>query len=739
MTRGDGAPAPETSTGDRESAAAPPPIGISLSVFLAALAALRLWLHATQTTSLVYLDVDDLLYLRQARALIDGQWLGPYDATTLVKSPGYALFLAAAHHLGAGRVVAEGLLSLLAAYVTASAFVRLRASRLLAGAAAACVTLAPGSLQGCADHAVREGIYGSQTILALALAARLLAPDAVARRFAGSCALGIVIGWLWLTREEGLWILPALGLLAAGLLRIELRRSAWRRSLGVVAFLLVPPAVLPLAMWRAVEWKNEVHYGVPIVCELRDPDYEAAVRAIGRVVDARPGERDALDPELYVKLFEVSPLMRELRAELDGATHRAPFMVDGNGQRTFNFFCWALRTAASRAGWHTSLPNAKAAYRQLAREIEAAAASGSIAAGEAPGSVTPRARRSGLGAAWRAFVAGCAETWRIELPGVPRQAAFPTNELRANDAAWCRRVLRESERAPQSGHVVRQRVIIDIAAAHRLVMPWMACAGALMLGLRVFLMRRHPPGALLFLALAAAICLVVRVALVAILEVYWFPVAWQYFLPFYALLPLGVLALAADLVGIARSRRIATVATGRAPWWRRVLGPAAALAAILALAVGLGMSWRRSLRDILQELPPSAVERIDFGAWRTAVLLLGWSPVVVDGEERLAARSKDLQVQILIENFRQPAPQDLELELEWDGATVGAFVQIAWDGEPAGRDLLRVAGDGVQRYRVPARARNVRYVGLYGGAGTTLRLIACRPVPALEQTVERVR
>src|ERR1044072_4763900 len=37
---------------------------------------------------------DDGHFMQQAKKILDGQWLGPYDQLTLIKGPGYPIFLA---------------------------------------------------------------------------------------------------------------------------------------------------------------------------------------------------------------------------------------------------------------------------------------------------------------------------------------------------------------------------------------------------------------------------------------------------------------------------------------------------------------------------------------------------------------------------------------------------------------------------------------------------------------------
>jgi hypothetical protein len=63
------------------------------------------------------LSHDDLLFLRLARSILDGEWLGPYEQLTLVKGPFLPLFLAASAKLGLPFLLSQEVLYLLGSAV----------------------------------------------------------------------------------------------------------------------------------------------------------------------------------------------------------------------------------------------------------------------------------------------------------------------------------------------------------------------------------------------------------------------------------------------------------------------------------------------------------------------------------------------------------------------------------------------------------------------------------------------
>src|SRR5713101_7956630 len=76
-------------------------------VAIGALVLLRLWLGSRLHVTPKVAPHDDLLFLDQAKALLDGQWLGKLDALTLIKGPFYPLFIAATQVAGIRLIAAE--------------------------------------------------------------------------------------------------------------------------------------------------------------------------------------------------------------------------------------------------------------------------------------------------------------------------------------------------------------------------------------------------------------------------------------------------------------------------------------------------------------------------------------------------------------------------------------------------------------------------------------------------------
>ena len=103
----------------------------------------RFWLVDSMDLIATRTPHDDYLFIKLAKNILSGQWLGPYDHYTLIKGPGFPLFLAVVHHLGLPLLFAQQLLYSLFSVLVVVALRPLVTGRLLLLAVFALVLLNP--------------------------------------------------------------------------------------------------------------------------------------------------------------------------------------------------------------------------------------------------------------------------------------------------------------------------------------------------------------------------------------------------------------------------------------------------------------------------------------------------------------------------------------------------------------------------------------------------------------------
>jgi hypothetical protein len=120
-------------------------------------------------------EYDDQLFARQAAAILNREWLGPYDHLTLAKGPGYPLFIALSHRLHLRLPIAEALLWCTACGITLVAIISFGFSRPACYAAFLFLLFDPISYAAVFDRLIRERFAMTLTLVVLAGGIGLLA------------------------------------------------------------------------------------------------------------------------------------------------------------------------------------------------------------------------------------------------------------------------------------------------------------------------------------------------------------------------------------------------------------------------------------------------------------------------------------------------------------------------------------------------------------------------------------
>lgn len=368
----------------------------------------KLWFVNSQSLTAVGGAVyDDRLFLDLAGHLLKGDWLGPYDHKTLVKGPFYPLWIALVFKLGIPLLLAQHLLYVVACYVFIAAIRPLVKNRLILLSGFIILLFNPMSFTSVVmTQVLREGIYPALTVMVISFAAGLLIRHGGSPKdlILWAVGLGISLTAFWLTREEGVWIMPSLFVMAGWAVFMELRCRP-------VDFRKVVPYVLPFVIWLAaigsVAGINKVNYGIFATTEFKMPAFLKAYGALSRVkhADWKPAIPVPLD--VRNRIYEASPAFSELKSFMEGEGGRiwrswidsfrelyrndtgiAKKMMtylekDPSGvwlDVFFNYksdilggwFMWAFREAVAASGYHSYGGTAATYYERLAKEVNLA-------------------------------------------------------------------------------------------------------------------------------------------------------------------------------------------------------------------------------------------------------------------------------------------------------------------------------------------------------------------------------
>lgn len=347
---------------------------------LLCIVAIKIWL--VQGFDLTANDYfyDDRLYLDLSNSILKGRWLGPYFDRTLIKGPGYPLWIASSFCLGIPLLLGQQLFysfsCLFAAYIF-KPFVRWKIVLIIIFTI---LLFDPRSYSPRLLQVSREGIYSSLSILSLACSFGLIIyrKASLSTLLLWSTGLGIILFLFWITREEGIWVIPSLLLLTTYclyLIWLDTPPDLWKR----ISITLLPYLILGLSL-LSLSAINYYYYNIFCVVEFKTSSLKNAYGALTRVEHEEWNRYIHVPREVREKIYPVSPAFKELRPYLEGqigqswASWSTSILGKENtkGDIGGGWFMWALRQSISAAGYYKDGPTAMHFYDTIGKEINAA-------------------------------------------------------------------------------------------------------------------------------------------------------------------------------------------------------------------------------------------------------------------------------------------------------------------------------------------------------------------------------
>jgi hypothetical protein len=191
-----------------------------------------------------------------------------------------------------------------------------------------------------------------------------------------------MLGWAWLTREEGLWFAPGLAVLllwAAVLARRELPKL--RALVARILVIGIAFGSVNLAFMAT----NQTVYGSFVGVDVNEPNFVAAYDAL---VSVESGPRVRHVPMTNMArdaAAAVSPTFRPLADQLANPSTTSGWggisckvYKDACGEIAGGWFIWALRDAAKANGFYASPKTASESFGRIADEIRGACSSGQL-------------------------------------------------------------------------------------------------------------------------------------------------------------------------------------------------------------------------------------------------------------------------------------------------------------------------------------------------------------------------
>jgi hypothetical protein len=183
-----------------------------------------------------------------------------------------------------------------------------------------------------------------------------------------SILLAASFSWLWVTREESIWIIPAL--LAFTVFYLFPSRLNNGSSIIFRGTMLLVPVIAFVLVQFGIVQMNKKFYGVAVTNELKSAEFTSALGGLMRIRPARVQTHVTVSKDAQASAFEVSPTFAELKPYLEG-----------DSKMLAAFYIWSLRSAVRRAGYYNRPDDATREfdfYRRMGQELELACDDGRL-------------------------------------------------------------------------------------------------------------------------------------------------------------------------------------------------------------------------------------------------------------------------------------------------------------------------------------------------------------------------
>jgi hypothetical protein len=326
---------------------------------------------------------DDGLFMSGASHILESGWLGPYNQYILSKGPTYSVFLALASLSGLPINFVHTAFQIFAIFVTSHIVLKLANSKTVATITFIILSLSPVTIMPDARRIIRDQIYWPLSFLVFAsFVAVLFIPMKTPTRIAYAIAAGAIFGLTWLTREEGIWFLPGLAILAVGAFFI-FWNSRNKKLQSILALTVVTIAFIATnCLFYSI---NYLAYGSFSGVDFKERNFTRLVNGLQsiNVGPVRPFVSVTLETRRAVA--EVVPTFKPLQQALEPgqplfAWQKASCNAIPStcGEIGGGWFLWALRDAAAQNKFYTSPVEASRKYGKISDDIEAACANGHL-------------------------------------------------------------------------------------------------------------------------------------------------------------------------------------------------------------------------------------------------------------------------------------------------------------------------------------------------------------------------
>jgi hypothetical protein len=373
---------------------------------------------------------DDALYWTNAQHILNGNWLGPYNHMTLAKGPGFSFFLAVNYIIGIPVTLSIALFYLFACGLLINSLRHLELNEYIALILFAVLLFHP---QLFPTRIIRDNIYPALTLIVIAGTIHIINFKKYDNHLIKLSFFGLAFGFFWLTREEGLWIVP--GILLLILFKI-IQLIKWRFSTTGLFHCIIIFSITAYVPVFLISIINFNKYGKFEVVDING-SFSRALKSLNSVDVGQDLPYLPVSFEKRQAIYSVSPSFLQLEDFFENSGKGwtqvgCDFYPHTCDDYTGGWFMWAFRDAVYRKGHYQSSFYSDKFYNDISTEIDKACKNGLVNCKRNPIPFLPNITMTQLREIPGKLLQALKLTmFRIPIPAIEGHSFGPLNQLQA--------------------------------------------------------------------------------------------------------------------------------------------------------------------------------------------------------------------------------------------------------------------------------------------------------------------
>ena len=332
---------------------------------------------------------DDKLMLNMAVDIRAGNWLGDYTSDILVKGPSFPFLLALINFFGLSYINVMNIIYILSCafflytikdlFKTKKALAIIYLLLIFNPVSYACWTL---------QRIYRNGITLSQVLIIIgSMFALYQRRDMQAKKILPFAIIGgLALASLWLTREDGIWILPFVLIVTlivmACIVFKNKRINLNKNSISKVLIALLPIVILFVSL-HTVRIINYNSYGIYAYNEINDGYFGKVIKTMYSIKTDEDIQYVTVTKNKIKLMCENSETLKKVEPKLEKVMSGWD-MFDrnpGDGQVEDGWFWWALKNTVEDEGYYKDAKTSNEFYKNVYNELQNAIKEGKLKTG----------------------------------------------------------------------------------------------------------------------------------------------------------------------------------------------------------------------------------------------------------------------------------------------------------------------------------------------------------------------